>query len=284
MKDYSYLSGFDIKSYGSNNNNNKSVNKFTPKHVLSLKNNPFSGITLYPWLQILYKYGKYIELKYILRAVFISLLSIFNTFLFIIEYIFYEKRINGIQLPDEVIFVLGHPRTGTTLIHNLLATDNDNFYYCNTFHAGFPSSFIWFEKYGQILFRSVIDKTRPMDNMPLSFDLPQEDELATTLLSGGISYYMPLYFMSQEPLFRKFLSFDEKLGCTNDEKNKWINSFTYLLKKIILKEMINGNDISKKKLVIKSPVHTGRVELLRQLFPKAKFIYLHRHPYEGDSC
>jgi hypothetical protein len=64
MKDYSYLSGFDIKSYGSNNNNNKSVNKFTPKHVLSLKNNPFSGITLYPWLQILYKYGKYIELKY----------------------------------------------------------------------------------------------------------------------------------------------------------------------------------------------------------------------------
>ena len=119
-----------------------------------------------------------------------------------------------------------------------------------------------------------------MDNMPLSFDLPQEDELAITLLSGGLSYYMPLYFMSQEPLFRKFLSFDESLGCTIDEKNKWIKSFTYLLKKIILKEMINGNDISKKKLVLKSPVHTGRVEILRKIFPKAKFIYIHRNPYE----
>jgi hypothetical protein len=44
--------------------------------------------------------------------------------------------------------------------------------------------------------------------------------------------------------------------------------------------MINGNDISKKKLVLKSPVHTGRVEILRKIFPKAKFIYIHRHPYE----
>ena len=30
--------------------------------------------------------------------------------------------------------------------------------------------------------------------------------------------------------------------------------------------------------MIKSPVHTARVPLLRKLFPKAKFIYIHRHP------
>jgi hypothetical protein len=31
--------------------------------------------------------------------------------------------------------------------------------------------------------------------------------------------------------------------------------------------------------LLKSPVHTARVELLLQLFPKAQFIYIHRDPY-----
>lgn len=38
---------------------------------------------------------------------------------------------------------------------------------------------------------------------------------------------------------------------------------------------------ARKPLLIKSPVHTARIDLLVQLFPKARFIYLHRHPYEA---
>jgi len=33
-------------------------------------------------------------------------------------------------------------------------------------------------------------------------------------------------------------------------------------------------------LVLKSPCHTGRVRLLLKLFPKARFIFIHRNPYE----
>ena len=43
-----------------------------------------------------------------------------------------------------------------------------------------------------------------------------------------------------------------------------------------------------KPLVIKSPVHTARVALLLKLFPRAKFIYLHRNPLQvfqsGECC
>jgi hypothetical protein len=35
-----------------------------------------------------------------------------------------------------------------------------------------------------------------------------------------------------------------------------------------------------KPLLIKSPVHTARIPLLLRLFPQARFIYLHRDPYE----
>ena len=33
---------------------------------------------------------------------------IFNTILYVIEYILYEKRIQDINLPEEVVFILGN--------------------------------------------------------------------------------------------------------------------------------------------------------------------------------
>jgi hypothetical protein len=35
-----------------------------------------------------------------------------------------------------------------------------------------------------------------------------------------------------------------------------------------------------KPLLLKSPVHTARIPLLLKLFPRARFVYLHRNPYE----
>lgn len=34
------------------------------------------------------------------------------------------------------------------------------------------------------------------------------------------------------------------------------------------------------RLLLKSPVHTARVNLFHAMFPKATFIFIHRHPYE----
>jgi hypothetical protein len=53
-----------------------------------------------------------------------------------------------------------------------------------------------------------MDDHRPMDNIPLGFDLPQEDEIATNVMSRGTSPYMALFFMQQELEFRPFYSFD----------------------------------------------------------------------------
>jgi hypothetical protein len=180
---------------------------FTCKNVYSTKNNPLCGITLFKWLVFLFKFGQWIELKYYFRAFFVTMLSMFNSILSWVEEWKYGTRIRNMELPDDPVFIVGHPRTGTTLVHNLLASDSENFFYCSTFCAGFPSAFLWFEKIGKKLFASAMEKTRPMDSMPLHFDLPQEDELATNMLSAGCSYYMPLWFMKQEPFFRRYLDF-----------------------------------------------------------------------------
>ena len=47
----------------------------------------------------------------------------------------FGRRISRQPLHPEPVFILGHPRTGTTHLHNLLALD-PAFAFCNTFHAG----------------------------------------------------------------------------------------------------------------------------------------------------
>ena len=125
-----------------------------------------------------------------------------------------------------------------------------------------------------------------MDNVKLDFDLPQEDELATNVLSAGTSPYMPLFFMKQEPGFRPYYAFDlEATSESSDEFDselaealqRWTESFLYLLRKLTLRGELQKPS-GQHCLLLKSPVHTARIPLLLSLFPDAQFIYIHRHP------
>mmetsp|Transcript_13737 Transcript_13737/g.28814 ORF Transcript_13737/g.28814 Transcript_13737/m.28814 type:complete len:500 (-) Transcript_13737:2624-4123(-) len=282
--------------------------KFSPKFQLSVKNNPMCGICLPQWISILRKRRHHIEWTvYWPRLLFISFMSVLNSMLGLLDHFIYGRRIEEAEINPRPVFILGHPRTGTTLVHSLLALDSEQFSYCSTFCAGFPSCFLWFESIGKVLFRGVIDDTRPMDNVKLDFDLPQEDELATNVMSAGTSPYMPLFFMRQEPEFRPFYAFDGNNGDNNDDctnssderlessamakaRKNWTNSFLYLLRKLTVRDENqiasdttteeSDNHRRSRRLIIKSPVHTARVALLNQLFPEAQFIYIHRNPYD----
>lgn len=169
--------------------------KFTPKYKLSIRNNPMSGICFPEWISILHKRWYQIEWTvYWPWLIFITGILIMNSILGYIDHFAYGRQINSIQIHPRPVFISGHPRTGTTLLHSLLALDTNQFCYCSTFCAGFPSRFLWFRSIGKILFSGVIDGTRPMDNVKLNFDLPQEDELATNIMSGGISPYVIIFY------------------------------------------------------------------------------------------
>eukprot|EP01041_Mallomonas_annulata_P001541 gene1541-2978_t len=278
----SILSGFDESSKPSSVIGGKGF-KFTKKHTFTMKNNPMCGVTFWQWVRIISNRIQFVEIQYYPRIISITIISLLNSLLAMVEFILYEREILNTKLPDDPVFILGHPRTGTTLLHNTLSNDSDHFYYCSTFCAGFPSSFLWFENYGKVLFAGVIEKTRPMDDMPLHFELPQEDECATNLLSGGCSYYMPLWFMKQETTFRKYFDFSLELGAKTEDENRWTTSFIYLMKKLTIRAHNDDKRqrrTTRRRLLIKSPIHTARIPLLRRIFPKARFIYIHRDPYE----
>lgn len=128
----------------------------------TLKNNPLAGITFPRLVKLLWtKHASIDFFRYKARIVTLLLVSMFHSFLELVEsvYIFcclrtIFKHVQSVDHPEDLLlpplFVLGHPRTGTTLLHSLLALDTDRFATCSTFCAGFPHAFLSFESLGKI--------------------------------------------------------------------------------------------------------------------------------------
>ena len=116
--------------------------RFTPAHRWSFKNNAICGICLGQWLPLLWCYRAHVEWRaYWQRVAFVTILAGLNSLLASIEEVLHGRSIARQRIHPRPLFVLGHPRTGTTLLHSLLALD-DELGTCSTFCAGFPSSFL----------------------------------------------------------------------------------------------------------------------------------------------
>jgi hypothetical protein len=62
-------------------------------------------------------------------------------------------------------------------------------------------------------------------------------------------------------------------SCSEDEIRAWERVFTHLMGKLWL-------DQGHRPLLIKNPVYTARIAHLRRLYPQARFIHVHRNPFE----
>jgi len=76
-------------------------------------------------------------------------------------------------------------------------------------------------------------------------------------------------FPKNRDFYERFLTFEE---ATSDELERWKYWYLYYLKKLTFKH--------KKPLLLKSPVNTARIKHLIQMFPEARFVHIHRHPFD----
>lgn len=166
------------------------------------------------------------------------------------------------------IFIVGHWRSGTTFLHNLL-TRSPQFAYISPLATGLPWDFLTLGKLLRPVLERALPKDRFIDRVAVNPDSPQEDEIALASMQM-LSYYHGIYFPKHfAKHFNAGIFFE---GCDQSEIERWQQTTQYLYKKLQIQN-------PGKQLLTKNPVYTARVQQLHEMWPNAKFIHIYRNPY-----
>lgn len=197
----------------------------------------------------------------------IYLFSILSTPLQWLQRLYLKFRLQKVDLSKtSPVFVLGHWRSGTTHIHYTLAQDQQFTYLTN-----FQSFFFNIAMLGRWTIKLLSPFTpnkRPMDNMEMALTKPQEEEqvLSNITYAAGVQ---GVYFPKNRSYFYKYNLFQ---GISEKEYRVWKKAYNYVLQCI----SVMGNN---KRLLLKNPNSTARAKQLLELYPDAKFVFIHRNPY-----
>ena len=227
---------------------------------------PLQGITFRDWTRLVANRRLSVEPRYVPRMAWTGIGSVINSMQARLERRRFGDRIAGARV-ESPLFVLGQYRSGTTHLHNLLATDQ-RFGFVNYYQATFPHTFLTTESMGSRLGAAFSMRRRPYDDVALGLGEPAEDELSLCSLTF-LSYHMCWHFPSAADFYRRYVTFD---GVEPAERDRWKAAFKGMTRKLSVKY--------ERPLVFKSPCHTARIPLLLELFPDARFVHIHRNPLE----
>lgn len=244
--------------YTRNPNLNESRSRFNSYPWLAPR--CWHGMSVSTWIEFLRE--NRFNVDAVSMALGVSLFAPATSFFNRLQHLLYSRRAKATPLETDPIFVLGHWRTGTTFLQYLLGLDK-RYHTPSTLEcmmprqflvSGFTSRLMWFPS------------QRPMDNVDIGWDTPQEDEFALCV-GGATSVFRHIGFPFHGYQHTHSITLDES---TAEQRALW--------KKELLQFVRYLNFRHRKPLFLKSPAHTGRVHALLEMFPNARFIHLTRHP------
>jgi len=227
-----------------------------------------TGIELQEWVNLLQKNRWRVDPLYLHRLAWVGGFGIPTTVLGRLEDMRYGRRLANQEIDPTPLFVIGHWRSGTTHLHNLLGRLPGHTY-PTVFQVVFPTCFLMTDQILPALTARLLGGTRTYDNVKHGWGEAAEDEIALAKLTG-LSPYVAFMFPENAARYERYVDF---LECRTAEKEKWKEAFRYFLKKIMLQT-------GGKRVVVKSCTHTARIRMLLEMFPDAKFVHIHRNPYE----
>jgi len=203
------------------------------------------------------------------RFLYASYMSLLNSLFWIPkeQQNFPDEKVQATEIKQPPIFVLGHFRSGTSLLQELMNKD-ENMVAPSVFQCYTPTYFLYREDYMYSKF-NYIKVRRPMDRMRVTLSSAFEDEFALANISG-ISPYMGAIFPRQFKEYERYLTFK---NATDEEIDLWKKGAMWFYKKVMFRHQ-------EKRLLLKSPAHTARIKLLLEMFPDAKFVHISRNPYD----
>jgi hypothetical protein len=226
----------------------------------------WEGIDFFAWLRLLVRNRFAVDWSCLYIAVVVTFVSIFHSLLRLMQEAWLGGAIRRTPIRQPPMFIIGHWRTGTTLLHELLILDPRHTY-ATTYECLEPNHFLLSEKLLTRLFYFLAPSHRPMDNMAAGWDRPQEDEFALCML-GLPSPYLKIAFPNRPEPYPE----SDDLECmTPRRRAAWKRNFYHFVQCLTFKD--------RRRLVLKSPTHTCRIKTLLQMFPDALFVHIVRDPH-----
>ncbi|MCH2108076.1 MAG: sulfotransferase [Polyangiaceae bacterium] len=226
-----------------------------------------TGVALKNWREILKQNNWHVDREYYHRFAWITGLATLSSTFAAIENARFRQQLEEMEISPTPLFILGHWRTGTTHMHNMLGRD-PNHTFSTLYQVLFPDSFLTTGRMGPKLLKNAVPDKRSYDNVVQNFFESAEDEIGLMKMTGGLSFYGAILFPDRAAEYEKYLDF---LEATPAERKRFKDSLQLFIKKIML---ATGG----KRVVVKSCAHSARIRMILDVFPDAKFIHIHRHP------
>ncbi|MDF1512183.1 MAG: sulfotransferase [Anaerolineae bacterium] len=218
------------------------------------------------WVTLLHENGG-VDMRYFVRWLYISAVALVSYPFRLYEKAKYDVAITKTEITSPPVFVLGHWRSGTTYVHQLMAQNTD-FTSITFLHTMIPDLYLTGSIFKTVL-RASLPEKRPMDNVKIDINSVEEEEYALGNLSP-YSFYHALSFPRQmRSIFDHYVLFESVPPAVTE---RWKSSYMYFLKKVTFSS-------GGKRLLLKNPANTARIRVLLEMFPDAKFVHIYRNPY-----
>jgi omega-hydroxy-beta-dihydromenaquinone-9 sulfotransferase len=224
------------------------------------------GMPLGVWWGLVAEHGFRISPFRLGLATTISAAAVFNSLAAPLSEARFRRRLRRPPPTPDPLFILGHWRSGTTLLHELLMHD-ERFCCPSTYQCFAPSHFLLTEAVLTRLLAWMVPAKRPMDNVVAGWSRPQEDEFALANL-GVPSPYRRMAFpatSSPEPVALDVTKLPPAAFA------RWQEALRGFLARLAVRD--------PRRPVLKSPPHTARVGVMAEMFPEARFLHVVRDPF-----
>ncbi len=217
----------------------------------------------------------------IFLAIAIPIFALVNAVSMLLDYVLFPGFLRtSVRSP---VFIVGHARSGTTLLHQLMSRDADRFSVFLTWELFFPSILQkrlvrLLGRLDQGLLRGRIDaRIRAWEDRtfaagrkmhPMSLTGPEEDEFVLAL-SCASGVWVLLF-----PYWREL----QHLYYTDDMPPRRRRRLLRFYRACVKRQLyLNGGN---KIHLSKNPTFSGKVASLIETFPDARFVVCMRSPYE----
>ena len=222
-----------------------------------------------------YSILKDLERKYLIEKKYLKIyrrtkiISFITTALSFFDGLRYRSLSRKLEIQKDPIYILGHWRSGTTLLHNLLCC-HKNISYPTTYQTVFANNMFFLSGLIKEVMRYFMPKKRLVDQVEMDVDFPQEEDFGLGH-EAGFSFYYWFHFPND------YQSITDDYLCLNSGDKQKIKAYKEAYKRFIKRAILN---VGGEQYVAKNPPNMARLPFLLDLFPESRFVYIERNPYE----